>query len=88
MIFLIFYVITLIVIVLIRAFTVHKIFGFSIKLLASLFDSLTHFVLLLGQAADKTQQMKTTENIELQPVKTHKQNSKIPISKIIQSYNH
>ena len=49
--------------------------------LASIFDSLTHFVLLSGQAADKTQQMETTEDIELKPVKTEKQNSKIPISK-------
>ena len=77
MIFLILFVLTQAVNIVIRGLTIHKVFGFSTKLLAALFDSLTHFVLYIGQKQDKPKD----EEVELNSIETSEntKKSRIPV---------
>ena len=80
MILIIFYVIKEIINIIIRGLTLHKIFGFSTKLLAAILSSLTHFVLILGKAEEKEVNENNIEmkSQEIRPINP-KQRSKLPI---------
>lgn len=83
MILIIFYIIKEIVNIFIRGFTLHKVFGFSTKILAAVLSSLTHFVLVLGRSTDseKKEEVLPTEDMELGTIKvvrTQTLKSKIP----------
>lgn len=81
------YIIIHLINVIIRCFTLHKIFGFSFKILAALLSSLTHCVLVLGNSEnfEIRKELKSTHNeeIELKNIKIipSRVKSKIPIRK-------
>ena len=81
--FLIFYVIKELANILIRGFTLHKIFGFSTKILAAFLGSLTHFILVLGKPSPiENVRDLPGENMELRSIKidsNHRPHTKIPI---------
>ena len=86
MIFLILFVLTQAVNIVIRGLTIHRVFGFSTKLLAAFFDSLTHFVLYMGHKEEKS----SKEAIELNSIKTTEKlvkKSKIPVRQDTNKYD-
>lgn len=63
--YIILYVIIQIINIVIRGLTLHRVFGFSSKILAAILGSLTHFVLVVGETENRNKNEKTREDIEL-----------------------
>lgn len=85
MIFLIIYVTVQVINVVIRGLTIHKTFGFSVKLLAAFLGSLNNLVIYLSRLNDKpdTNQIKLKS---IKPLKKFQNKSQIAIATFKQNY--